>query len=121
MLFPDRAFEAPDGILLNDLAGILSGTLDPSVTGQEAPVGTLFLRTDGRNYRKTGGLDTDWTETDTGGGSGIDIHAGVDEILTGETFTIEARRQSILSGMISIAGSGLLIVVGTLVIIGDQI
>jgi hypothetical protein len=120
-MFPDRSFEAPDGILLNDLAGVLSGTFNPITSGQEAPLGTLFLRTDGRNYRKTGGLDTDWTETDTGGGSSIDIHSGVDEILTGETFTIEARRQSIVSGCVSIAGSGLLIVVGTLVIIGDQI
>ncbi len=51
-MFPERAFEAPDGILLNDLAGALSGTFDPSVTGQEAPVGTLFLRTDGSLFQK---------------------------------------------------------------------
>ena len=120
-MFPERAFEAPDGILLNDQAGLLSGGFDPSVSGQEAPTGTLFLRTDGRHYRKTGGFDTDWTETDTGGGSAIDIHAGVDEILTGETFTIEARRQSILSGMMSIAGTGCVIVEGTLVLLGEQI
>ncbi len=51
-MFPERAFECPDGILLNDLAGSLSGTFDPSVTGQEAPVGTLFLRTNGSVFQK---------------------------------------------------------------------
>jgi len=51
-MFPERAFEAPDGILLNDLAGLTSGTFDPSVTGQEAPVGTLFLRTNGQLFKK---------------------------------------------------------------------
>ncbi len=51
-MFPERAFEAPDGILLNDLAGLVSGTFDPSVTGQEAPVGTLFLRTNGQLFKK---------------------------------------------------------------------
>ncbi len=61
-MFPDRAFEAPDGILLNDLAGTLSGTFDPSVSGQAAPTGTLFLRTNGQHFKKIAAGDTDWQE-----------------------------------------------------------
>lgn len=75
MLFPDRAFEAPDGILLNDLAGILSGAIDPSVSGQEAPIGTLFLRSNGQLFKKTSAGDTDWTEITTGAVFGTQFNA----------------------------------------------
>lgn len=56
-----------------------------------------------------------------GAGAGGVIQSGVDEILDGETFTIQARRQSILSGLLSIAGTGCLIIEGTLVLLGEQI
>jgi len=63
-MFPDRSFEAPDGILLNDLAGVLSGTFDPSVSGQAGPIGTLFLRTNGELFKKIAAADSDWLEID---------------------------------------------------------
>lgn len=63
----ERAFEVPS-LVINDRGGILSGDADPAVPGLNAPVGSLYMRTDGRHYRKTGGLDTDWGETDLGGG-----------------------------------------------------
>lgn len=50
------------GISLNDNALITDGNFDPSGVGYEAPVGSLFVRTDtGALYQKTGVADVDWT------------------------------------------------------------
>ncbi len=65
----DRFFEVP-GLVVNDKAAVFSGDDDPAIPGLNAPIGSLYMRTDGRHYRKTGGLDNDWGETDTGGGGG---------------------------------------------------
>jgi hypothetical protein len=48
---------------LNDNALIVDGNFDPSTgAGYEAPVGSLFIRTDNASvYQKTGATDTDWT------------------------------------------------------------
>jgi hypothetical protein len=48
---------------LNDNALIVDGNFDPSTgAGYEAPVGSLFIRTDVVGlYQKTGATDTDWT------------------------------------------------------------
>jgi len=65
----DQAFEV-EGILVDDKTGILTGDNDPSVPGLIAPVGSLYMRTNGLHYRKVGVLDNQWTQTDTGGGGG---------------------------------------------------
>lgn len=65
----ERAFET-DSILLRDRAGLVTFDIDPLTVGFNAPIGSLGMRTDGIHYRKTGALDTDWTQTDTGGGAG---------------------------------------------------
>lgn len=58
----DRSFSVGGGLSFNDVVGILADAGDPSVVGQAAPVGSLYIRTnaDGILYIKTGTGDTDW-------------------------------------------------------------
>jgi len=65
----ERAFEVPS-IVLDELVGLVAFDIDPTTVGFNAPIGSLGLRSDGNHYRKTGGLDTDWTLTDQGSGGG---------------------------------------------------
>jgi len=117
----DKAFEI-DEILLGELVGIIPGSVDPSAgSGVAAPVGTLFIRSNGELYQKFGALDAEWNVKTSATLSTEDIQSGVDEILDGEAFTIAARRQSIVHGLISIAGTGCLIIEGTLILLGDAI
>jgi len=56
-------FGVGDGlkILEGDLeASVLIGSTDPSIVGKAAPVGSLYLRSDGKSYKKVGAADTDW-------------------------------------------------------------
>lgn len=55
----DRAFEV-DAVLLSGVAGILAGAGDPSVDLVPAPVGSMYLRSDGAFWRKYGLLDNEW-------------------------------------------------------------
>lgn len=59
-----QAFQVDEhGVSLNDLALILSGSADPTAGGGEAaPVGSFYCRTNGQAYKKTGNLNTSWTE-----------------------------------------------------------
>lgn len=60
------------GIHLGNNSGgplLLTGSADPSAGGGvAAPVGSVYLRTDGTFSQKTGVLDTDWTLFGAGGG-----------------------------------------------------
>lgn len=49
-------FSLPNG----DIAWIGAGSIDPAIAGISAPLGSLFFRTTGDQYRKTGPADTDW-------------------------------------------------------------
>lgn len=51
---------------------ILAGDGDPAVVGQEASIGSIFLRSDngGGIYTKTDSINTGWTLTASGTGSG---------------------------------------------------
>jgi hypothetical protein len=68
--YSDTETETPQGlnveiaeIRLSNGLYIMSGTVDPSAgDGIEAPVGSLYLRTNGEHWRKTGAGDTQWTE-----------------------------------------------------------
>ena len=42
------------------VAKILSGSLNPSITGVTAPKGSIYLSTASGVYEKTGALSTDW-------------------------------------------------------------
>lgn len=54
---------------LNGVAFVGSGSADPSSSGFTAPVGSIYLRTNGSFYVKTGALDTNWTAGVISGGS----------------------------------------------------
>lgn len=69
------SFAAEGGISLDDLVGIFTGTIDPSVTGETAPLGSIFVRQSGQLYQKVGALDTDWNRFTQGLGEGIKITA----------------------------------------------
>ena len=74
-----------DVLSLDDITLLASGSADPSITvGYDAPMGSLFLRTNGSLYRKTGLALVDWTEVVSGGGvSGLALTTiGGQEILT---------------------------------------
>ena len=50
-----------DGISISDIAGIFAGSFDPSIAGQSAPSGSIFLRTDVPEVHHKSGLgDTAW-------------------------------------------------------------
>ena len=68
----NRAFTVDaNGIALGDgtpgtiQAAIFNGSIDPSVTGQAAPVGSIFLRSDGVGFVKKDAADTDWVPFST--------------------------------------------------------
>ena len=60
-----HSFVAEGGISLNDQVGIFTGFNDPT-DGEEAPIGSLFLRGNGSLYQKVGALDTEWAMMATG-------------------------------------------------------
>jgi|GEM_PF-3115827 len=68
--FSDTETETPQGlnveiaeIRLSNGLYIMSGAADPSAAGGvAAPIGSLYLRTNGEHWRKTGAADTQWTE-----------------------------------------------------------
>jgi hypothetical protein len=57
------------------LVGIFTGTIDPSVTGEVAPIGSIFVRQNGQLYQKTGSLNTDWIRFSQGLGEAVKISA----------------------------------------------
>ena len=59
-----RTFSVDDGISLgDDNVGVIYGTGDPSLVGETAPIGTLYLQTNGPWWRKIGITDTEWVIT----------------------------------------------------------
>jgi len=64
----DNAFEIDNWIALQDPSGlqvdavlIVQGSIDPTIGGFEAPIGSLYLRRDGSIYSKNSAPDTGWT------------------------------------------------------------
>ena len=60
----NNAFTAPQGISLDDVVGIFHSTVDPTIAGESAPVGSLLLSTNGNVYRKVSAGDTGWVAID---------------------------------------------------------
>jgi hypothetical protein len=67
------AFQPESGINLDDLVGIFAGSADPSIGGETAPIGSLFIRANGELYQKIGALDTAWIIFSQGLSSGVKI------------------------------------------------
>lgn len=63
----DNAYTVP-ALSINDNVLVVDGNFDPTVgAGYEAPIGSLFLRSDtGALYQKTGAADTDWALNSVG-------------------------------------------------------
>lgn len=58
--------ETEDGV-----GDLLFGASDPSIVGKTAPEGSLYLKSDGVSYKKTGPDDTDWEKASQAEGSAI--------------------------------------------------
>jgi len=58
----NAAFVIEDGLAFDETqTGIFTGSGDPSASpGEAAPIGSLFIRTDGSLYVKTGAADAEW-------------------------------------------------------------
>jgi hypothetical protein len=69
------AFQPEGGINLNDLVGIFAGSIDPTSVGEAAPIGSLFIRSNGQLYQKVNSLDTDWMVFSQGLGEAVKITA----------------------------------------------
>lgn len=72
-----NAFRPEDGINLSDLVGIFAGAHDPSIDGEIAPVGSIFIRSTGAMYQKTGSGDTTWSLFGTSSGAPITLSGDV--------------------------------------------
>jgi phage-related tail fiber protein len=70
-----RSFAAEGGLSLDDLLGIFAGDNDPSVVGEAAPTGSLYIRSNGQLYQKIGLLDTDWIVFSQGLGETVKVTA----------------------------------------------
>lgn len=63
----DRTETHRMGFSILEKVGLFGGDGDPSSSGFEAPIGSLFMSTNGELYKKFGAGDSDW-ETCCGGG-----------------------------------------------------
>ena len=52
-------FEVDEVVLPNSVS-LISGTVDPSASGIDRPIGSIYLRTNGEVWSKTGSTTTSW-------------------------------------------------------------
>lgn len=67
-------FGVEDGVRIETDEGnadLLFGISDPSVTGKAAPVGSLYLRSNGISFKKTGAGNYDWEKASQAEGAAI--------------------------------------------------
>lgn len=75
----EQAYEVyEDGISIKGIVGIFAGADDPTISGFDAPIGSVYLRTNGLIYRKTGSINEEWNEDIVGGGSSSGLANGYD-------------------------------------------
>lgn len=70
----DKAFEVCDGIIIEDAAGVFSGSVSP--IGTAAPQGSIYLRSNGEHWKKNGPLDADWILIESGGSGSPNVEGG---------------------------------------------
>ncbi len=68
------SFAVENGISLDDAVGIFTGTIDPS-TGEDAPIGSLYLQQNGVLHQKIGPNNIDWIRFSQGLGEAVKITA----------------------------------------------
>jgi hypothetical protein len=94
-----RYLNAKNGIEILHSEGttqILAGNINPTTSGVDANVGSIYLNTTGLSFIKVGELDTDWeitsqsiTEVNTNldGGSAASVYGGTESIDGGNAST----------------------------------
>lgn len=55
-----KDFFQVEGIQLDGGAAVFSGDSDPSISLQDLPVGSLYLRSNGEQWKKVGPLPNEW-------------------------------------------------------------
>jgi|SRR6056300_689202 len=65
----ERAFEV-DEVLLGETVSVLKGDTDPSIALVARPIGSLYLRTNGEVWSKTGTAANQWTRLEAGSATG---------------------------------------------------
>lgn len=58
----NKAFEVPEGLSLDDLTAIFTGTLAPDSNSEVAPIGSIYLRSNGEVWAKIGSGNSDWIQ-----------------------------------------------------------
>ena len=106
-----KAFEVEEGIILAGAGGVFSGSLAPDF---DAPVGSFYLMTNGTQYTKTsaGAGSGAWTLNTSGGGGGAttNLAVGARIIPVGQTWSIDANYESVVTrrmfclGRLTLAG-----------------
>lgn len=87
------AFEIPEGVLIENAAGYFSGVGAPDF---QAPVGSLYLRTDGTQYVKVlDGTGTDkWTlQVSSSANNGLQMRIVPSD---GQTYSIDTNFESVI-------------------------
>ncbi|RLA64286.1 MAG: hypothetical protein DRQ78_06170 [Epsilonproteobacteria bacterium] len=69
------------GILCDEETIITGGSLDPSVSGFVANIGSAYFSSNGNLYKKTGALDTDWTIFSGGGSGNVPDGGAINQVL----------------------------------------
>jgi hypothetical protein len=89
----DSAFRV-EALSLDDQTYIVYGIDDPSVTGFEAPVGTLYIRLTGSTYQKTGVTNLDWTLFEAGASGSHNALSGLQGGTVGEYFHFTSQQHT---------------------------
>lgn len=78
----DSPMSLDEGVRLSDTGVTLGGGPDdPSVSGVVANIGDYWYQNNGNIWRKTGVLDTDWTQQSGGGGLNASQHRILDQLV----------------------------------------
>lgn len=64
----DFGFEV-DELVVDEVVSVLAGAADPSIALVQRPIGSLYLRTNGEVWQKTGAVANQWTRLEAGAGS----------------------------------------------------
>ena len=63
-------------ILIEDGSAIASGSEDPTLFTTEYPIGSIYLRTNGETWKKTGSQLNEWELFGSGGNSSANLDGG---------------------------------------------
>jgi hypothetical protein len=94
----DDATSVKRGINLDGVLGIFQGSIDPSVSGWDAPIGSLFIRTNGSLYQKETAPTTGWVLKLTGAHKDTHKSGGSDAFTSTDLLEAVVKRLQETSG-----------------------